>query len=449
MKNFLVSYFLIVSYFLTVLPVFGSTGGIVNGYHTTKVCHDTTCTTPTPGILNFRPTGATAVVIDDALGLSGDVWGNELGWITLNPTGEGVSIDDPSTGLLIGKAWSQVSGWINFEPTGQNVTIDPSSGEFSGWAWTGGPYGGWIKFDCTNADTCIKTDWRGTGAGSGSGGGSSSGSAPDVCPNIGGVQASIPQGYTIATSGDCVVFVDVCPNLFGQQTTVPQGFSISPLGACLLSVDYCSNISGTQINIPAGYVVSSTGICVKKPIDACSNEPGIQTSEQLCLEGDICSNLDGVQTQTPLGYIRSDTICFPKTFDMCSNIEGEQLFVPEGMVIDDEGVCREALFDTCSNLVGVQSVVPVGFYEKEEGICLLKVSPPEGTSSGEEIVAFSFLSPSWWIPIDDPILSSIVESLRLNTANTFRVDLLSTMLVVSAFLFLLHLGIRIILSTFR
>jgi hypothetical protein len=66
--------------------------------------------------------------------LNGIAWGNELGWITLNPTGvDGVTIN-PTTGALSGKAWSQVGGWINFAPTGQGVSIS-TSGEFSGWAW--------------------------------------------------------------------------------------------------------------------------------------------------------------------------------------------------------------------------------------------------------------------------------------------------------------------------
>jgi hypothetical protein len=82
---------------------------------------------------------------------------------------------------MSGYAWSGVSGYINFAPTSYGVTIN-SSGELNGYAWTGGPSGGWIKFDCTggSTSTCVKTDWRptagrtvtpSTGGGGGGGGG--------------------------------------------------------------------------------------------------------------------------------------------------------------------------------------------------------------------------------------------------------------------------------------
>lgn len=426
-----------------------SSGGILNGYHLTKVCHSADCTTPMPGILNFRPTGATAVVVDDVLGLSGDVWGNELGWISLNPTGQGLSID-ATTGEISGKAWSQVSGWINFSPTGQGVTVDIATGEFSGWAWTGGPYGGWIKFDCGNSATCIKTDWRGIVSPSGGGGGSSggSGSVPtsDVCPNIIGVQSVLPLGYAIDNVGQCVLYIDVCPNLEGQQSVVPTGFTTNSFGACVPFVDFCTNLRGTQSAIPYGYILTTTGICIAEQKDSCPDDPGIQESVALCKAQDVCVNMAGIQSKVPVGFVAEGELCYPTIFDMCNNIEGQQLFVPEEMVVSSEGDCRTVSFDVCGNLAGVQDSVPPGFYEQEQGVCLFgKVEQKEINTIGmREVVSFSFVPKTLQFPIDDALLSGIVEALNFNKTDTFSVDMTSTIISAGLLLFALYLVIRVI-----
>jgi len=125
-----------------------------------KVCKDPTCTKPAPGIIDFEISDGSPLVVDTENGLSGKVWGDELGWITFNPPYGGVFMVDTETGLLQGTAWSKNSGAINFSVTGQKVVIDPKTGEWNGWAWASGPYGGWIKFDCKNA-SCVHTTWSG------------------------------------------------------------------------------------------------------------------------------------------------------------------------------------------------------------------------------------------------------------------------------------------------
>jgi hypothetical protein len=187
------------------------------------------------------------------MGISaGIIWGNELGWIDLHPTGEGVTFANISNGLLTGKAWSQVSGWINFKPTGQQVLIDMTTGELSGYAWTGGPEGGWIKFDCSSSNSCVKVSWASTTSGGGGGGGYS-----DVCPNITGVQATIPSGYTVSIDGLCVEVIDVCPNIPGDQSAIPPGFNKNAMGSCIPDIDYCPNINGSQNVTPSGYIVDT------------------------------------------------------------------------------------------------------------------------------------------------------------------------------------------------
>lgn len=147
-----------------------SEGAITTGSHLTRICQDETCSTY--GTVNWKPTlsdqttGATAVTITDS-GLSGWLWGDEIGWVNLQPTGSGVQMN-PVSGELSGYAYANVGSWINFSPTTVSgntevgVTIN-GDGQFEGWAYVSGLSGGWMKFDCSSAETCIETDWRPTG----------------------------------------------------------------------------------------------------------------------------------------------------------------------------------------------------------------------------------------------------------------------------------------------
>ena len=53
---------------------------------------------------------------------------------------------------------------------------------------------------------------------------------PDVCPNITGVQAEVPDGYLIDSTGNCLV--DSCVNMDGLQTAVPDGMTRTIDGIC-------------------------------------------------------------------------------------------------------------------------------------------------------------------------------------------------------------------------
>lgn len=160
------------------------------------VCKDNVCTPSSAGKINFKPTvasGINPIVITDS-GITGHAFGNQLGWILMNPSASGVTLN-PNTGALSGHGFSQTSGYINFNPTAPSgtttslgipygVTIN-SSGQFYGWAWASGQSGGWVKFDCSVASNaaCVVTDWRpipnrtvvSPGGGGGGGGGGISG----------------------------------------------------------------------------------------------------------------------------------------------------------------------------------------------------------------------------------------------------------------------------------
>ena len=146
-------------------------GTIDPGFTKTRICHDATCTTY--GRINWKPTlnsnttGANPVTITETL-LTGHIWGDEIGWVNLAPTGYGVSVDSV-TGELSGYAYASVGGWINFRPTSApgnpivGVAIN-TNGEFEGWAYVSSTHGGWMQFDCVATTTCVKTDWRPSGS---------------------------------------------------------------------------------------------------------------------------------------------------------------------------------------------------------------------------------------------------------------------------------------------
>ncbi len=82
----------------------------------------------------------------------------------------------------------------------------------------------------------------------------------DLCPNIEGDQAEVPQGYAINSDGQCVP--DVCPNLDGIQSSLPDGYTVNNDGQCVLITDLCPNIDGIQASIPDGMILNNDGQCV-------------------------------------------------------------------------------------------------------------------------------------------------------------------------------------------
>jgi hypothetical protein len=88
---------------------------------------------------------------------------------------------------------------------------------------------------------------------------------PDVCPNITGIQTSVPAGMVKDAQGNCSPPppTDVCPNIEGVQTSVPAGMVKDALGACSPPpppTDVCANIEGIQTATPAGWV-NENGHC--------------------------------------------------------------------------------------------------------------------------------------------------------------------------------------------
>ena len=103
----------------------------------------------------------------------------------------------------------------------------------------------------------------------------------DVCPNLDGDQATLPDGYEFDELDQCVLInedpVDVCPNLDGDQATLPDGYEFDEQDQCVLideeTTDLCPNIDGDQASIPDGYIVDGQGLCVPDQPDE-PEDPG-------------------------------------------------------------------------------------------------------------------------------------------------------------------------------
>ncbi len=369
-----------------------SSGTIDPSFKNALVCHSVDCVTPSPGIINFAPTGTTPVTIDDTNGVDGIAWGNEIGWINFDPTGaEGLTID-ASTGIISGKAWSQAAGWINFSVTGQSVSIN-NNGEFVGYAWTGGPNGGWIKFDCTfSASACVKTDWRPIPA------------RPST-PTTPGPGGSTPGGFspgsTVPNDFGDVTDIDACPNITGSQENIPTNYAKDEGGLCVLNLDYCKNIPGTQLTVPNQYILTGGGQCIllteeNKPIYI----PEIVTGPtSTSWTADYCSNLYGLQSNVPTGFVQEGSTCVPVEADYCPNISGNQYSIPKNMKIVSSGYCMDMTSAEIDN-----ENIPTG---------------------GEKILHYGFVPNPILIPINFPIIN-------LFTDEYAKVDLISILLTIFA-----------------
>jgi len=122
------------------------------------------------GWLNAEPSGDGGPGVEVAdFSLTGWMWGENIGWISLscaNTSSCGTSpygVTHDSFGVLGGYAWGENVGWIRFAHGAGGVVIDPATGDFSGFAW--GENAGWISFNCSDTTSCpssafkVRTSW--------------------------------------------------------------------------------------------------------------------------------------------------------------------------------------------------------------------------------------------------------------------------------------------------
>lgn len=109
---------------------------------------------------------------------------------------------------------------------------------------------------------------------------------PDVCQNIDGIQAEVPDGMNVDSNGNCTTPTppptDVCANIDGLQLTIPSGYFQDTNGNCFPQptppVDVCPNLFGLQVVVPSSLIIDSLGNCVTRPVDECPNIAGDQTT---------------------------------------------------------------------------------------------------------------------------------------------------------------------------
>src|SRR3989338_313036 len=83
-------------------------------------------------------------------------YGENVGYLNFEPSGNGGPGAEVTNSAVTGYAWGENVGWINFTPTGGGVTID-SDGVFNGWAW--GENIGWIHLKNLAIPYKVKTAW--------------------------------------------------------------------------------------------------------------------------------------------------------------------------------------------------------------------------------------------------------------------------------------------------
>lgn len=119
------------------------------------------------GWINAEPSGdgGPGMEVGD-FELTGWLWAENGAWISLscsNTSSCGTTdyrVRNDGAGTLSGFAFSENLGWINFAPVGGGgVDIDPSTGEFKGTAWS--ENAGWISFQSSGANPfTLVTSWN-------------------------------------------------------------------------------------------------------------------------------------------------------------------------------------------------------------------------------------------------------------------------------------------------
>lgn len=112
------------------------------------------------GWINAEPSGqgGPGMEVTDRRVL-GWLWAENVGWINLACTTPGCpGVSNDISGRLSGYAWNENTGWINFRPNGVPVTIDRPTGLVTGRAW--GENIGWITFSASSPVAYgVKTSW--------------------------------------------------------------------------------------------------------------------------------------------------------------------------------------------------------------------------------------------------------------------------------------------------
>lgn len=178
----------------------------------------------------YIPTPYGITVTDTTL--TGNIWSEHYGWITLSPVDASPGVTNDGEGHLGGYAWGEHVGYVDF--SGVTITDD---GYFSGYATN--PMLGQINLWCENTASCgtnsfgVRTDWRRPGLRSG-----------NPSPNSGGALAlpitpvpPIPVPVKPAQRTVITEFIT-------RTTTVPTlSFSFKSLGTATIGFSEFPDLS--------------------------------------------------------------------------------------------------------------------------------------------------------------------------------------------------------------
>lgn len=160
------------------------------------------------GWVDFGSVAGNVHVTDSIL--TGSVYGENIGWVTLNPQTYG-GVTNNSEGVLSGYAWGENIGWLDFS----HVTIG-SDGIFSGGAYSENI--GWITFG--TGDNKVLTDWRPLST-----------RTPQPNTEMGGVYSTswtvnpwdiVVHAPIIPTTTPPVIITPVSPQVFMDTLNIPK-----------------------------------------------------------------------------------------------------------------------------------------------------------------------------------------------------------------------------------
>jgi len=98
---------------------------------------------------------------------------------------------------------------------------------------------------------------------------------------------------------------DVCNNIEGNQASIPEGLISNGQGGCVEPeppTDVCPNVNGIQTEGPCADTLCETPSVWNMDAQACVTPPT-----------DVCSNIEGVQTSVPSGMTETGGICTTPT----------------------------------------------------------------------------------------------------------------------------------------
>ena len=251
----------------------------------------------------------------------------------------------------------------------------------------------------------------------------------DVCPNIEGVQTTVPEEMYVNNDTMCVYYPPTLDLTFNPAGTLDQGQSDAS-GHDVFWHIYndaeqliWTTTHATECHLPTpppyyDWTDSAVNGATQGAFPFTANEnhtfaltctgPGGSVTKvtRSIVEQppvtDLCPNIEGTQTEVPEGLIVNDEhqcVLPPQQTDYCPNIEGTQSEVPENMHVNTDGMCvanDTPPTDLCPNLEGNQSTIPQNMHLNNDGMCVLTEQTQEtpaivtygGTGSGNRIFNF-------------------------------------------------------------